>query len=77
MAEKEHVIEEMSKKMEADIMASLGVKLQADQLTAEVAKLKKENTNYKAQLEEAKATLEALAPKKKEKKGIFGKKKDK
>lgn len=51
--------------------------MQTQQLEADLGKVKKENANYKTQLEEHKATLEALAPKKKEKKGLFGKKSNK
>jgi len=47
--------------------------MQVQTLEAELAKVKKENANYKTQLEEHKASLEALAGgnKKKKKKGFF------
>ena len=47
--------------MESDIMKTLGLSMQAQQLEGDVARLKKENANYKAQVEEHAATLEALA----------------
>lgn len=47
--------------------------MQVQQLEGDLARAKKENANYKTQVEEHKASLEALAGgnKKKKKKGFF------
>lgn len=54
-------------------MQMLETKQQSAMLEAELTNLKKQNGNYKTQLEEHKASLEALTGgnKKKKKKGFF------